>query len=221
MDVCGGFTVASFAIGKGVQEDFDDCEIPPHPVEPDVLAKLSLYIKSDLNSVRIHESCKLDGDVVPGRRGAITFGEHIYFAREQYHPRDAAGFALLAHELTHVLQYRKKGFEDFMCEYGGSCFFGARKSCAIEQDAYKYQDLVLKDQNEDGDGIFRAVDNCPDRYNPEQRDLDGSGVGDVCGEGWASDPPKPLGFRRRGNFNGDRRADILVTERLGDRHSDL
>ncbi len=32
----------------------------------------------------------------------------------------------------------------------------------------------------DGDGIFDAVDNCPDTPNENQADADGDGVGDVC-----------------------------------------
>jgi hypothetical protein len=160
--VCGNFTVLSVIIGNGIEADFNECAGPPHPIEPDVLAKLRLYFKSSLDSVRIHESCNLDGDVTPGHRAAITFGEHIYFKKGAYHPRDNGGFALLAHELTHVLQYRKKGFSDFICEYGLKCRFGADKSCAIEQNAYKYQALVLEDRNRDQDGVFT----CPlnDQY---------------------------------------------------------
>ncbi|MBM4291719.1 MAG: hypothetical protein FJ138_09960, partial [Deltaproteobacteria bacterium] len=32
----------------------------------------------------------------------------------------------------------------------------------------------------DDDGVLDDDDNCPDSYNPEQRDLDGDGDGDVC-----------------------------------------
>lgn len=32
----------------------------------------------------------------------------------------------------------------------------------------------------DGDGVDNATDNCPDVYNPQQRDLDKDGVGDLC-----------------------------------------
>jgi hypothetical protein len=32
----------------------------------------------------------------------------------------------------------------------------------------------------DGDGVFDSADNCPDQYNPNQRDTDGDGVGDAC-----------------------------------------
>jgi hypothetical protein len=32
----------------------------------------------------------------------------------------------------------------------------------------------------DGDGICDDVDNCPNTYNPDQKDSDGDGIGDVC-----------------------------------------
>jgi hypothetical protein len=34
--------------------------------------------------------------------------------------------------------------------------------------------------DKDGDGILNDVDNCPDTYNPDQSDIDGDGIGDVC-----------------------------------------
>jgi Domain of unknown function (DUF4157) len=142
-----GFTPYSLLISSGVRADFDECNGPPHPIEPQILDKLRVYFKSSFSSVRIHEGCNLNGDVIPGSRAAITFGEHIYFAPGAYRPwdKDEEGFPLLAHELAHVLQYRKKGFADFTFEYGVKCAFGAYRSCAIEQQAEKFQALVFED----------------------------------------------------------------------------
>ena len=39
--------------------------------------------------------------------------------------------------------------------------------------------VVFSDDN-DGDGIKNADDNCPDTANPDQNDLDNDGIGDVC-----------------------------------------
>ena len=39
--------------------------------------------------------------------------------------------------------------------------------------------IVFSDDN-DGDGIKNADDNCPDTANPDQSDLDNDGIGDVC-----------------------------------------
>ncbi len=35
-------------------------------------------------------------------------------------------------------------------------------------------------QDRDGDGIADNQDNCPDNFNPNQSDVDGNGIGDVC-----------------------------------------
>jgi hypothetical protein len=39
---------------------------------------------------------------------------------------------------------------------------------------------VLALNDEDGDGLFDGLDNCPDTFNPDQADGDGDGVGDGC-----------------------------------------
>ena len=36
------------------------------------------------------------------------------------------------------------------------------------------------DDDTDGDGVPDDEDNCPDTYNPDQKDNDGDGIGDVC-----------------------------------------
>lgn len=40
--------------------------------------------------------------------------------------------------------------------------------------------LVLTGLDADGDGILDSTDNCPATYNPDQADMDGDGIGDVC-----------------------------------------
>lgn len=42
---------------------------------------------------------------------------------------------------------------------------------------------VLSGSDGDGDGILTVADNCPDNSNPEQKDSDGDGRGDECGDG--------------------------------------
>lgn len=65
-----------------------------------------------------------------------------------------------------------KDFEDEHCVILGEpstlCNYGA---------AYVYT-LVVKD--DDHDGVDDAVDNCPDKANPEQADYDGDRIGDAC-----------------------------------------
>jgi hypothetical protein len=155
---------------------FDDC-VSSDPIEPAVLAKLGVYFRSDFGSVRIHKEC----DFEVGGRAAITFGENIYFAPGRYAPtctgtnsctcRDGLstnGFALLAHELTHVLQYRREGFKDFTCMYALECGAGSviDLGCPFEQQAYIMQALVQEDMKRDGDGIFTCpLGECDDEVH--------------------------------------------------------
>ena len=151
-------------VGSGVAETlFDDCKAS-EPLEPDVLAKLENYFHSDLSSVRIHKDCDFAVE-----RAAITFGENIYFKPGAYAPTcagpescdckggfDTVHFAVLAHELVHVLQYRRRGLQDFTCKYFLECGIGSvvDLDCPFEQQAFIYQALVLEDVKRDGDGIF-------------------------------------------------------------------
>src|SRR5262249_19484506 len=136
-------------------------------------------------------------------------------------------------------------------EYARSCRLGADTSCAIEQDAYKHQALVLEDRKRDSDGVFtcplekqrwgpdnvalhscttnrqfldcnaingapkprfcKQLDNCPNRFNPGQEDFDNDATGNACDWGWTSDPATAVTFQKFGDFNGDHRADIVVT----------
>jgi Domain of unknown function (DUF4157) len=207
---CFNITLLDF-IGAGVAENlYNNSCAAPHTIAPEVLEKLRPYFKSSFTSAVIHEDCNFSN------RNAITFGEHIYFGRPNpangvrgYRPMDAAGFADLAHELVHVLQYRREGFADFICRYWQECGIGAEisggdsgVSCGFEQQAYMYQALVYDDVKRDGDGIFTCaldsrewnagnvhshscvdktlLDNCPDTFNPDQADSNGDLLGDAC-----------------------------------------
>jgi predicted CXXCH cytochrome family protein len=50
----------------------------------------------------------------------------------------------------------------------------------VYQAAMRLWPLVSGPDDADGDGILDAVDNCPERYNPDQADADDDGIGDVC-----------------------------------------
>lgn len=43
----------------------------------------------------------------------------------------------------------------------------------------------------DRDGVPDFSDNCPDVANPDQRDVDGDGIGSACDEGEVAPPPPP------------------------------
>lgn len=59
------------------------------------------------------------------------------------------------------------------------------------------------DDDMDGDGVLNDLDNCPTTYNPDQRDIDYNGVGDVCDEA-------ALSFEKGFSPNGDGIRDTYI-----------
>lgn len=58
----------------------------------------------DLSPVRIHDGPAAQALAQDLDARAFTFGKDIFFAKSQYQPDSHAGWHLLAHELTHVVQ---------------------------------------------------------------------------------------------------------------------
>jgi hypothetical protein len=58
---------------------------------------------------------------------------------------------------------------------------GATEVCGdgIDQDC-SGADVACSSNDDDGDGVLNSMDNCPSVANPNQADLDGDGLGDVC-----------------------------------------
>lgn len=67
----------------------------------------------DLARVRLHCGGPVAWYLRRTRRGALTVGTHIWFARLER----GADRALLAHELVHVAQYRDLGVARFLTHY--------------------------------------------------------------------------------------------------------
>ena len=53
---------------------------------------------------RVHVGEHADAYARRERAEAVTVGEHIYFREKAFAPQEPAGFALLAHEVTHVAE---------------------------------------------------------------------------------------------------------------------
>jgi hypothetical protein len=61
---------------------------------------------ADLSGVRIHADRRADELSRLLQARAFTTGQHVFFRRGAYDPVSSGGRALLAHELTHVVQQR-------------------------------------------------------------------------------------------------------------------
>ena len=92
------------------------------PLEGDVRGRMESALGADFTGVRVH-SGPAAADAVQGLGSlAVTVGDDVAFAPGQYRPGNPVGDALLAHELSHVVQQR-----------GGSG--GTQQESALEADA--------------------------------------------------------------------------------------
>lgn len=59
---------------------------------------------------------------------------------------------------------------------------GQVQDCLAFTTAWLAIELPAQDQDQDQDGIVDSLDNCPDVANPDQKDSDQDGVGDLCSD---------------------------------------
>ena len=94
-------------------------------LSPCVKKMLSKYFdKNLLNSIRIHT----DGlptivgltEYLSGPKGAVTWGNHVYFDEGQYDPFTSVGIAAIGHEAEHVRQFARLGKAQFAAIYADS-----------------------------------------------------------------------------------------------------
>ncbi len=71
-----------------------------------VLNRMERALGHDFGSVRIHADAHADQAARSIDAHAFTTGKHIFFAQSKFRPETAEGQALLAHELTHVVQQK-------------------------------------------------------------------------------------------------------------------
>jgi phage-related protein len=77
------------------------------PLDSALRGEFEARFQKDLSAVRVHRDATGPiASTVPGAR-AVTIGTDIYFAPGKYDPASKEGRALLAHELTHVIQQRE------------------------------------------------------------------------------------------------------------------
>jgi Domain of unknown function (DUF4157) len=75
-------------------------------LEGPVRERVGEALDDPLTDVRVHADERADALARSVSARAFTTGTDIFFARGEFRPRTASGDALLAHELTHVVQQR-------------------------------------------------------------------------------------------------------------------
>jgi hypothetical protein len=79
------------------------------PLEEAVRADMERRYEFDFRRVRVHADGRAGESAVALGAAAYTVGQHVVFGPGRYRPQGAAGRALLAHELAHVVQYGPVG----------------------------------------------------------------------------------------------------------------
>ncbi len=74
------------------------------PLDPGIRSEFEPWFDHDFDGVRIHTGRRADAVARSIDATAVTVNEHMLFARGAYRPHTDDGEALLAHELTHVIQ---------------------------------------------------------------------------------------------------------------------
>jgi len=74
------------------------------PLPSDVQQRLQTVVGPGVTVVRTHTDALADVVARAHVADAVTVGEHIFFREDHFRPQQDTGFALLAHEATHVLQ---------------------------------------------------------------------------------------------------------------------
>jgi len=79
------------------------------PLAADVRARLREVAGDSADALRVHDDDAADALARGHRADAVTLGRDVYFRQGRFRPRDDRGFALLAHEATHVLALLRPG----------------------------------------------------------------------------------------------------------------
>jgi uncharacterized protein DUF4157 len=82
------------------------------PLAPGVRRAMETRLGHSFADVRVHSDVSAAGEAKALGARAFTVGQHVVFGARQFAPGTPAGRALLAHELTHVVQQRGPGGGD-------------------------------------------------------------------------------------------------------------
>ncbi len=82
---------------------------PGRPLPAATRDALRAIVGSEVELARVHVDAHADAFARRQRAAAVTVGDQIYFRAGAFAPQEPAGFALIAHEVTHVVQGRRPG----------------------------------------------------------------------------------------------------------------
>ncbi len=77
-----------------------------HPLSDNVREPMEQAFRTDFSEVRVHTDSEADALNQQLSAKAFTTGQDVFFREGEYSPGSSSGRALIAHELTHVVQQR-------------------------------------------------------------------------------------------------------------------
>jgi hypothetical protein len=89
------------------------------PLPFDVQARLREVTGPGVEAVRVHDDAAAGETARAHRADAVAVGSDVFFGEGQFRPREPRGFALLAHETTHVLELLRPGVSWRRATQGG------------------------------------------------------------------------------------------------------
>jgi len=112
------------------------------PKAKDILIRMGFYSNSDFNGVKIKWCSLVDW----GAAGMVTGPNTIILGRDYRHKNAETLVPLLGHEMVHVKQIRKMGFDRWACEYGNQILKGNKwtEKNFLEKEAYDYERKIEK-----------------------------------------------------------------------------
>jgi hypothetical protein len=91
-------------LDEQIAADIDARRGAGHELRDDVRADMEGHLGADLSSVKVHTDAASDSLNRSVQAEAFTSGQDVFFSSGTFDPDTGSGRALLAHELTHVVQ---------------------------------------------------------------------------------------------------------------------
>ncbi|WP_194814237.1 DUF4157 domain-containing protein [Nocardia sp. XZ_19_385] len=104
-------------------------------LDSETQARLRPVTGTDVAKIRVHNDTHADLLAHAHRSDAVTYGRDVYFRKGRYEPHRPEGFALLAHEATHVAEMLTPGVAWQRATGSGRDDDGERHARGIESTA--------------------------------------------------------------------------------------
>jgi hypothetical protein len=178
----GGGGGGGAAPGEDAQGAHEELESSGQALDSAVRAQMEQRFGTSLAHVRIHTDARAAAAVAQRGARAFTYKNHIAFAAGAYNPSSPEGEALLAHELTHVVQ---TGATSARAKVPGASNAGGPHEAEADRNAQRTHKAATAPTGQGaqhtGDGGEHGKDTpmyeSAERADPERRHQCGGGGG--------------------------------------------